>query len=91
MLAGLNPRSVHPERVSHYREMEKSLNMTGIEFPVRACKRTFQRFEKQNPGVSLSVFLYEKGDIVPKYVDGLNVRTGMQVDLLLLDDKVIMS
>ena len=48
--------------------------MRGIELPVRACKRTFQRFEKQNPGVSLSVFLYEGGDIVPKYVDGLNVH-----------------
>ena len=88
VLAGLNPVAVHPDRVSHYKDFENDLNLAGIAFPVRACKRTFQRFERQNPGVALSVFLYEKGDIVPKYVDGLNSQdlAARQVDLLLLDD-----
>ena len=88
VLAGLHPVAANPARVSHYRAFEKELDLSGIEFPVRACKRTFERFERQNPGVSLSVFVYDAGSVVPKYVDGLNSRdlTATPCDLLLLDD-----
>jgi hypothetical protein len=88
VLAALHPADSHADRVTNYREFEGELDMRGIEFPVMASKRVFQRFERQNPGIALSVFGYADGAITPRYVDGLNAQDphARKVDLLLLDN-----
>ena len=88
VLAAIHPPKDNADRVTNYREFEGQLDMRGIEFPVMATKRVFQRFERQNPQISLSVFGYADGAIMPRYVDGLNCRNrdAQKVDLLLLDN-----
>ena len=88
VLAGLHPAVNHANRVSRYRDYEGELDMRGILYPVMATKRVFQRFERQNPSVSLSVFGYADGAITPRYVDGLNAQDpyAKKIDLLLLDN-----
>ena len=87
VLAALHPADSHADRITNYRRHEDELNMEGIEFPVTATKRIFQRFERQNR-ISLSVFGYAEGAITPRYVDGLNAQdpNARKVDLLLLDN-----
>ena len=85
VLAALHPPSANADRVTNYRRHEGELNMLGIEYPVMASKRVYQRFERQNPGIALSVFGYADGAIMPRYVDSLN-RGGQKVDILLLDN-----
>jgi hypothetical protein len=87
VLAALHPADSHADRITNYRRHEGELDMTGIDFPVMATKRVFQRFERQNR-ISLSVFGYGGGVIMPRYVDGLNVQDphARKVDLLLLSN-----
>lgn len=47
--------TAHPERVSHYKNVIKSLNMSGIQEPVRCEVEVFRKWEKQNPAYALYV------------------------------------
>ena len=55
----LNPKDDHAERVDkELMEKENTLNMEGIEYPVSL--KDINKFEKQNPSISITVLGYEK-------------------------------
>ena len=61
VLRGINPKKEHPERIDKdLKSKENTLNMEGIEYPVRV--KDIKRFEKQNPDISLSVLGYSKDE-----------------------------
>ena len=54
----LNPVELHAERISNLlREQAEELNMRGINFPVKL--QDIEKFEKQNPEISINVFGFE--------------------------------
>ena len=64
VLRALNPKDNHAERVdTELREKENTLNMKGIESPVRL--KDLNKFEKQNPTISITVIGYEKKSVYP--------------------------
>ncbi|KAJ1526545.1 hypothetical protein ONE63_008132 [Megalurothrips usitatus] len=81
-LAGLRLPAVHAERVSHYKNRMRELNLKGLSFPVKVDKISI--FEKNNIDVSVSVFGLEDEErvIVPLRVAPA-VRN-RHVNLLLL-------
>ncbi|XP_034244313.1 uncharacterized protein LOC117646980 [Thrips palmi] len=82
-LAGVSLPKIHPERVSHYKSRQKELNMKNIKYPVKV--KDVDKFEKQNKGISVSVFGLEEDDtIVPlRVTPKLKTR---HINLLLLQD-----
>ena len=59
----LNPKNNHPERVDEdLISKQDTLNMKGIEYPVSL--KDIDRFEKQNPNISITVFGYNEKDKV---------------------------
>ena len=59
VLRKLNPKDSHEERVDkELMEKENTLNMEGIEYPVSL--KDINKFEKQNPSISITVFGYEE-------------------------------
>ena len=66
----LNPVERDAERITKLlREQAEELNMKGIEFPVKL--KDIDKFEKQNPGISINVFGYE-GDTYPLRISKRN-------------------
>ena len=63
ILAALQPVSIHPERVGHYQEFQEELNFEGINFPVSL--KDIEKFEKQNPTISVSVIGYDDEELFP--------------------------
>ena len=64
VLRGLDPKTVHPERIGkELMEKENTLTMEGIEYPVSL--KDLNKFEKQNPTISITVFGYEGKSIYP--------------------------
>ena len=60
----LNPTNNHPERIDkELIEKEDDLNMKGIEYPVN-LKEDIDRFEKQNPEISITVLGFNEKDKV---------------------------
>ena len=84
VLAGLHPGRPNPNRISHYRELEHTLDMEGISYPVEI--RQIPVFEVLND-VSVSVFGFEdsKDGVFPVHITS-RVRE-RHVDLLLLSDE----
>ena len=63
VLRALNPTDNHPERIDKdLKSKEDTLNMEGIAYPVELKK--IERFEKQNPNISISVLGYSKDERV---------------------------
>ena len=63
VLRKLNPKDDHAERVDkELMEKENTLNMEGIEYPVSF--KDINKFEKQNPNVSITVLGYNEKDKV---------------------------
>ena len=59
----LNPTNNHPERIDkELMEKEDTLNMKGIEYPVSL--KDIDRFEKQNPEISITVLGFNENDKV---------------------------
>ena len=59
----LNPTNNHPERIDkELIEKEDDLNMKGIEYPVNL--KDIDRFEKQNPEISITVLGFNEKDKV---------------------------
>ena len=50
------------QRPSKYKKYLGKLNFTGIEFPVSL--KDIDKFEKQNPGIGVNVFGYEKSVLI---------------------------
>ena len=62
VLRALNPKDAHPERIDKdLKSKENTLNMEGIGYPVD-IKKDINRFEKQNPDISISVLGYSKDE-----------------------------
>ena len=58
VLRALNPKKDHAERVDkELKPKENTLNMEGIEYPVSL--KDLNKFEKQNPTISITVLGYE--------------------------------
>ena len=59
VLRALNPKEDHPERIDKdLKSKENTLNMSGINYPVNL--KDINRFEKQNPDISISILGYNK-------------------------------
>ena len=81
VLRALNPKDNHPERIDNdLKSKEDILNMEGIQYPVNF--RGIDRFESQNPEISITVLGYNKDE----RVNTLKVSkyTGSKHDIVLL-------
>ena len=58
VLAALHPAEHHAERITHYQPFKDELDFNGIDFPVSVDQIT--KFEKQNPGISVTVIGIDK-------------------------------
>ena len=64
VLRALNPKDDHPERVDKkLKGKENTVNMEGIEYPV--ILKDLNKFEKQNPTISITVLEYEGKSVYP--------------------------
>ena len=64
VLRALNPKDNHPEKIDkELKKKENTLNMDEIEYPVRL--EDIDKFEKQNPSISITVFGYEEKSVYP--------------------------
>ena len=64
VLRALNPKGVHPERLDkELMEKENTLNMEGINYSVSL--KDLNKFEKQNPTISITVHGYERKNVYP--------------------------
>ena len=64
VLRALNPREKDPQRIDKkIKEKENTLNMDGIEYPVSL--KDIDKFENQNPTISITVFGYERKIVYP--------------------------
>ena len=82
VLRALNPsKDKHPSRIDKdLKSKEHTLNMDGIAYPVDF--RGIDRFEKQNPKISISVLGYNEEEKV--YPLKLSKYTGSEHDIILL-------
>ena len=81
VLRALNPKDNHPERIDNdLKSKVDILNMEGINYPVDF--RAIDRFESQNPEISITVLGYNKNE----RVNTLKVSkyTGCKHDIVLL-------
>ena len=54
----------HPERIdTELRQKKNTLNMKGIKYPVSL--KDLNKFEKQNPTISITVLGYERKRVYP--------------------------
>ena len=81
VLRALNPKDIHPERVDKdLKSKQDTINMKGIRYPVNF--RDIDRFESQNPNISISVVGYNKDERV--YPLKISKYTGREHDIVLL-------
>ena len=67
VLRALNPKGENPERLDKKLMVkENTLNMAGIEYPVSL--KDINKFEKQNPTISITVYGYEEKSVYPLVV-----------------------
>ena len=77
VLAALYPALKNAERITHYQPYKDELNLDGIDFPVSIDQ--ISKFEKQNPGISVTVIGIEeperskKGVVLPSVLFPLRV------------------
>ena len=87
VLRALNPKDDHSERIDKdLKSKQDTLNMEGIDYPVNF--RGIDRFEKQNPNISISILGYSKEEKVyplkiSKYTKGKK-EDGRKYDITLL-------
>ena len=79
------PTNNHPERVDkELMEKENTLNMEGIEYPVSF--KDINKFEKQNPNISITVFGFnEKDKVHPLSVSEYVYNREHNIILLLIE------
>ena len=85
-LRALNPKDDHPERIDKdLKSKENTLNMKGIKYPVDF--RDIDRFEKQNPDISITVLGYSKEEkVFPLKISKIKENRKHQIVLLLIKD-----
>ena len=83
VLRALNPKDNHPERLDKkLKEKENTLNMEGIEYLVSL--NVIDKFEKQNPTISITVFGYEGKTVYPLRISN---NTDREHIILMLIEK----
>ena len=81
VLRALYPKDNHPERIDKdLKSKQDSINMKGIHYPVNL--KAIDRFETQNPNISISVVGYNKVDLV--HPIRVSKYTGCDHDIVLL-------
>ena len=81
VLRALNPKDNHPEKIDKdLKSKEDTLNMKGIRYPVNF--RDIDRFESQNPEISITILGYNKDERV--YPLKISRYTGCEHDITLL-------
>ena len=81
VLRALYPKDTNPQRVDNdLKSKQDSINMKGIHYPVSF--RDIDRFESQNPEISISVVGYNKDERV--YPLKISKYTGCEHDIVLL-------
>ena len=84
VLRALNPKDNHPERVDkELKEKENTLNMDGIEYPVSLAD-DIDKFENQNPTISITVFGYEEKEVRPLR-NSNNIYREHKIKLMLIE------
>ena len=85
VLRALNPKDNHPERIDKkLKEKENTLNMEGIEYPVSL--KDIDKFERQNPTISITVFGYkEKDNVFPLRVSEYVYTREVDIVLMLIE------
>ena len=64
VLRALNPSKKNPQRLDEeLKGKENTLKMEGIEYPVSLID--LNKFEKQNPTISITVLGYERKNVYP--------------------------
>ena len=84
VLRALNPKGGHPERL--YKKLmgkENTLNIERIDYPVSL--KDINKFEKQNPTISITVFGYEGKSVYPLRNSDCNVREH-NIILMLIEE-----
>jgi len=81
----LNLVKIHPERITkQLEEQAETLNFDGMAFPV--SWKGIDKFEIQNPKISVNVLGYEEKNIHPLRISEMTEKE-REVNLLLLEDK----
>ena len=81
VLRGLNPKDKNTERIDNdLKSKEDTLNMQGIQYPVSF--RGIDRFESQNPEISITVLGYNKNEKINTLK--ISKYTGCKHDIVLL-------
>ena len=81
VLRALYPKDNHPERIDkNLKSKQDSINMKGIHYPVDL--KAIDRFETQNPNISISVVGYNKVDLI--HPIRVSKYTGCEHDIVLL-------
>ena len=81
VLRALNPKNKNPDRIDKdLKSKVDTLNMQGIRYPVNV--RDIDRFEQQNPEISITVLGYNKDERV--YPLKISKFTGCKHDIVLL-------
>ena len=81
VLRALYPKDNHPERIDKdLKNKQNSINMKGIHYPVNL--KAIDRFETQNPNISISVVGYNKIDLV--HPIRVSKYSGCEHDIVLL-------
>ena len=84
VLRALNPKSTNPERLDKkLKEKENTLNMEGIEFPVKLSD--IKKFEKQNETITVTVFGYNEKDKVYPLRKSEHSNRSCKIKLLLIE------
>ena len=85
VLRALNPKDKHPERIDKELKLkENTLNMDGIEYPVSL--QDLNKFENQNPTISITVFGYnEKDRVFPLRVSEYVYTREVNIVLMLIE------
>ena len=83
ILRALNPKDSHPERLDKdLMNKENTLNMEGIEYPVSL--KDINKFEKQNPTISIIVFGYDQKNVYPLRISD-NTDREHKIRLILIE------
>ena len=87
VLRALYPKDKNPQRVDNdLKSKQDSINMKGIHYPVNL--KAIDRFETQNPNISISVVGYNKVDLVHPIRVSKYTKRDHDIVLLLLKEAV---
>ena len=85
VLRALNPKEKNSERIDKkLKEKEYTLNMEEIEYPVSL--KNIDKFERQNPSISITVFGYESKRVYPLR-NSNNTNREHDVILILIEEE----